>query len=283
MDETIPPIHDPPAQPGRPRYRVPAGLPRRDDGRRAGAVISVLVHALIIGLLIVPFFMPQAVIARMQQGAGGAGPAGGGGGGSRGTGGGTVETLHFVRVSPVAIPTPTSLPPVPPPVKVVTPTPAPVPPPAAPAAPDRATAIPAAPAPATTPSVVRGAGGGTGADGSIGAGPGSGGGVGAGTGTGRGGLTGAGTGGGIQANSPPQPIALFLPPLPAPRSVRGFRFLANFDVDSTGKVLGFTFTETPDGSYNRQLGSLLRSIRFKPGTRADGTPVRMTTQLGFDF
>ena len=66
------------ADQGRPRYRQPIGMPMRDDGRRAGAVVSVVVHALIIFLLIVPFFMPRSVIPRMQQGAGGAGPAGGG-------------------------------------------------------------------------------------------------------------------------------------------------------------------------------------------------------------
>ena len=58
-----------------------------------GVVVSMLLHALIIGLLIVPLMMPDSVIERMQQGAGGAGPAGGGGGGSRGSGG-TVETVR---------------------------------------------------------------------------------------------------------------------------------------------------------------------------------------------
>ena len=79
----------------RPRYRQPLGMPLRDEGRRAGAVVSVVVHALIIFLLIVPFFMPRTVIERLQQGAGGPGPAGGGGGGMRGTGG------HIGREDPV--------------------------------------------------------------------------------------------------------------------------------------------------------------------------------------
>ena len=60
----------------RPRYRQPIGMPMRDEGRRAGAVVSVVVHAVVIFLLIVPFFMPHSVIERMQQGAGGPGPAG---------------------------------------------------------------------------------------------------------------------------------------------------------------------------------------------------------------
>ena len=52
----------------RPRYRVPIGMPMRDEGRRAGAVVSVVVHALIIFLLIVPFFMPRSVIERAAAG-----------------------------------------------------------------------------------------------------------------------------------------------------------------------------------------------------------------------
>ena len=275
MDDHSPPTHDPPrAAPGRPRYRVPTGLPARDEGRRTGAVISVLVHALIIGLLIVPFFLPSSVIEKMRQGAGGAGPAGGGGGGSSGPAEErTIETLRFVKVYKQQVPTPTTLPALPPPVPPP-PTLKPVTPPVVPATPA------ASPAPPTvSPAAGAGGGAGTGA----GAGPGSGGGVGAGEGTGRGGSTGPGSGGGTQANYSPQPIAMFLPPLPAPKSVRGFRFLADFDVDSSGRVVDFTFTETPDGGYNRQLASLLRSIRFRPGTRADGTPVRMKAQLGFDF
>jgi periplasmic protein TonB len=93
------PTHDPPYTLGGRPYRVPIGLPARDEGRRAGAIVSVLVHLLVIALLIAPFMMPGAVIERMQQGAGGAGPAGGGGGGSGGTGG-TKETLRFLPFSP---------------------------------------------------------------------------------------------------------------------------------------------------------------------------------------
>jgi protein TonB len=264
-----PPTHDPP---GRPRYRVPVGLPARDDGHRAGVVVSILVHAIIIGLMIVPLFLPGALIERMQQGAGGAGPAGGGGGGSRGTGS-TIETLRFVRLAPDPIPTPKVLPPIPPPVipKVEPPKPQAE----TPKPPEQA----AAPAPAPTP----GTGGGTGNDGTTGTGSGTGGGVGSGVGPGRGSANGPGTGGGTQANYPPQPTAFFLPPLPQPASVRGFRFIAEFDVDSTGRVLDFKFTETPDGDYNRRIASVLRAMRFRPGTRPDGTPLRMKTQVGFDF
>jgi len=285
MDELSPPIHDPPhGAPLRGRYRLPVGLPPRDDGRRSGAIVSLAIHAAIIGLLIVPLFLPTGTIERMQQGAGGAGPAGGGGGGSRGTGGEpTVETLRFVKVLSTPVPTPTTLPslptPVVPPVVPKVEPPTPVVTPAATPAPQAA--APASAAPSSSPTA--GTGGGSGTDGSAGAGPGSGGGVGSGLGTGRGSSNGPGTGGGTQANYSPMPIALYLPPLPAPASVRGTKFTAEFDVDSTGRVLDFKFTETPDRGYNRQLANSLRGVRFRPGTRPDGTPVRMKAQVGFDF
>jgi periplasmic protein TonB len=271
----------------RPRYRQPIGMPLRDEGTRAGAVISVVVHAVIILLMIVPFLMPRNVIERMQQGAGGPGPAGGGGGGSRGTGGQTTEKIRYVRVSPVPVPTPTTLPPIVPPPPKVTPKvepPKPVPVVQPPVVPKPQSAAPAEPAPPlVVASAELGVGGGSGTDGSAGAGPGSGGGVGAGVGTGRGSGTGAGTGGGNQANYPPVPIEFFLPPLPAPSNVRGFHFVAEFDVDSTGRVIAFDFTPTRDGDYNKRIAQVLRSMKFRPGTGPDGSPLRMKAQVGYEF
>ena len=270
----------------RPRYRQPIGMPMRDEGRRTGAIVSIVIHALVIFLLIAPFFMPHSVIERMQQGAGGAGPAGGGGGGSKGTGGETREKIQFVRVAPTPVPTPTSIPPIVPPPKVTPkvtpkvepPKPTPV---QTPPVPKPQSAAPAAPV--AVASAEQGAGGGSGNDGTAGAGPGSGGGVGSGVGTGRGSATGAGTGGGTQANYPPMPVELFLPPLPPPSSVRGQRFLAEFDVDSTGRVIGFDFTPTRDGDYNKRIAQVLRSMKFRPGTRPDGSPLRMKAQVGYEF
>ena len=280
------PIHDPPPPPpaGRPVYRVPIGMPVRDEGRRASLLVSVAVHVLIIGLLVVPFFLPESVIARIEQGAGGPGPAGGGGGGRRGTGGGTVETLRYVRLAPDPVPTPTTLPavPTPPPVapKVEPPKPKPVETPAPPA-PQQQSAVPAPSS--TVASVTPGVGGGRGSDGTAGNGPGSGGGVGSGVGTGRGSANGPGTGGGTQENYSPQVLNLTLPPMPPPKSVRGWTMVANFDVDSTGRVLDFKVNESPDRSFDRQLAVVLRTYRFRPGTRPDGTPLRMTAQLSIDF
>jgi hypothetical protein len=128
-----------------------------------------------------------------------------------------------------------------------------------------------------------GTGGGTGRDGSAGNGPGTGGGNGSGTGTGRGSGNGPGTGGGLQANYPPSPTELFIPPLPMPDKVRGFHLVAEYDVDSTGKVLDFKFTPTRDGGYNKRLDEVLRSFKFRPGTKPDGTPIRMKAQIVYDF
>lgn len=284
-----PSTHDPPAQ--RPPYRHPVGLPLRDQGWRTGAAVSILVHALVIGLLIIPFFLPSNAIRRMQQGAGGAGAAGGGGGGRRGSGERVTESIRFVRVGTTPVPTPTTLPPVPPPVQppVVPPTRPPiVPPKAAPEPRPEPAAVPkpqsAAPEqPLTVASAATGEGAGSGTDGSSGAGPGSGGGVGSGVGTGKGSAVGPGTGGGTQINYPPQPIEFFLPPLPPPSSVRGLRFVAEFDVDSTGRVLGFDFTRTRDGDYNKRISDVLRAMRFRPGTGPDGSPTRMKAQVGYEF
>jgi protein TonB len=269
--------HDPPE---RPAYRVPIGMPLRDEGRRQGVVVSILVHGAIILLLLFPIVLARTTIVPIQQGAGGAGPAGGGGGG-RGGVQSPSDTIRFVRVAPTQVPTPASLPPITPaatpkveqPLPPVTPPPTPVVKPAEQAA---------APAPVTSIAGT-GTGPGSGNDGTTGNGPGSGGGVGAGIGTGRGSGLGPGTGGGTQANYPPQPIEFFLPPMPPPSAVKGTKFTAEFDVDSTGKVLDFKFSETRDGDYNRRIASVLRSMRFRPGTRPDGTPLRMKAQVGYEF
>jgi protein TonB len=174
-------------------------------------------------------------------------------------------------------------PPVPPPVptpKVEPPKPKPVETPPA-KVPEPLSAVPSPQA--TVATATPGVGGGSGTDGTTGAGPGSGGGVGSGVGPGRGSSIGPGTGGGSQTNFSPQPIEFFLPPLPAPANVRGFKFTAEFDVDSTGRVLDVRFTETPNGDYNRRIFAVLRAMRFRPGTRPDGSPLRMKTQLGYEF
>jgi hypothetical protein len=137
--------------------------------------------------------------------------------------------------------------------------------------------------PADVASVSAGTGGGRGTDGSAGNGSGSGGGIGSGVGTGRGSGVGAGTGGGAGTIYPPTPTELFIPPMPPPSKIKGFELIAQFDVDSTGKVIDFKFTETKDGAYNKKLKEILGSVRFRPGVNGLGVPVRATTQIVYTF
>lgn len=255
--------------------------------RRWSTLLSLALHAAVIALLLWDF-VPEGRdhIARVALGAGGEGPAGGGGGGRHGTGGSPpvpLEKLEYVRVAPPSPP-----PPAPAPVpQVAPPAPRPVVPPLTP--PPTPQPVPATAVPSPPPvsgglvSAVSGTGGGSGGDGSGGSGPGAGGGVGSGVGTGRGSGTGAGTGGGTQVNYPPTPTEMFLPPMPVPAGVRGFHLIAEFDVDETGRVVGFTFTETRDAGYNRKIRDVLKSIRFRPGSRPDGTPIRMKTQIEYSL
>ena len=267
------------------RRSLPAvTLPRGREDRRASALASLLVHVLIVMLLITPFAVHHAIIEQ-PQGAGGPGPAGGGGGGHGGNGGAPLtERLQYMQVAPQPAPVAQVTPPtvqVPPPKPVPPPEPVKVEPqPVPPVEQKIAVAAPAA-TPQVAPTI--GVGGGTGHDGTNGTGPGSGGGVGTGVGTGRGAGVGPGTGGGTQANYPPEPIEFFLPPLPPPNSVRGFHLVAEFDVDETGRVRDFDFTPTRDGGYNKHLQEILRSMRFRAGHTPDGTPIRMKTQIVYDF
>jgi protein TonB len=266
--------HDPPE---RPAYRVPIGMPLRDEGRRQGIIVSILVHGAIILLLLFPIVLARTNIIPIQQGAGGAGPSGGGGGGRGGAQ--PHERVQFIvptTASPSAVaPVPVSIP-----VPATVATPIPPLPAATPAVkpPEQA----AAPVPVTTIAGA-GAGPGSGNDGTAGNGPGSGGGVGSGIGPGRGSGVGPGTGGGTQKNFPPTLIDMFLPPFPVPNSVKGSSLTAEFDVDSTGRVLDVKFSETRDGDYNRRLMSVLRAMKFRPGHSPDGAPLRMKAQVGYDF
>jgi len=152
-----------------------------------------------------------------------------------------------------------------------------VPPPAPPVV------TPPAAATQPTPTTAAGLGTGPGTAGNAGAGPGSGGGIGSGIGTGTGSSNGPGTGGGPAKSYPPTPTQFFLPPLPAPASVRGYHLIAYFDVDEKGNAKLLGFNQSRDGDYNRKLRDVLQSLRFRPGVRADGTPVRDTVDIQFIF
>lgn len=253
----------------------------RED-RRGWGILSVLLHVLFIVLLTSDAALHTGPVTEIPQGAGGVGPVGGGGGGRHGTGG-IQERVNYVKIAPPVVATP---------VVAVVPPPKPVPQPVLPPpevvrAPDPTPEVKpdlkAEPAKADATAPTPGTGGGSGRDGSAGNGPGTGGGDGSGTGTGRGSGNGPGTGGGLQANYPPSPTELFIPPLPMPDKVRGFHLVAEYDVDETGKVVHFQFTPTRDGGYNKRLDEVLKSFKFRPGTKPDGTPIRMKAQIVYDF
>ena len=257
MTPILPPSNEPRA---RRAYRAPTGLPGKRADWRMGSVVSALLHLGLIVLLFTPLALLEDPI-EAAQGAGGVGPAGGGGGGNLGDRALRRELLQFIQVAEAA-PTP--------------PQPVPIPKPdVKPPEPE----LPKLP----TPALTAGTSGGTGQDNLGGTGPGTGGGTGSGVGTGTGSAVGPGTGGGNQANHPPTPIEMFIPPFPVPSSVRGFHLIAEFDVDERGKVLSMTFTQTPDRGYNRRLEDVLKAYRFRPGVRPDGTPIRMKAQVVIDL
>lgn len=241
-------------------YRPPAGIPGGKTNWRWGGLVSALVHFGVLLLLLLPVGY-GGLITPIEQGAGGPGKAGGGGGRSAAR----MEIVQYVPVRPAA-------PPVvkPPPVLIPPPVIMPlIPPPIEQLKPPEAVAL------GTTT--------GSAPDPNGGAGPGTGGGVGSGAGTGRGSSIGPGTGGGNAENYPPTPDQIFIPPIPVPASAKGFHVIAEFDVDERGRVLSFKFTETPDRGYNRRLTEVFKGYRFRPGTRPDGTPIRMKAQIVIDL
>jgi protein TonB len=258
----------PPAE--RAPFLLPTEMPLpKGENRTVGLTLSVLIHALIVLLFLLPMLLTPAGRSLLVQGAGGDGPRGGGGGGT-----GPSEGLRYMRVAPAPAPQPATAHATTPPI--ATPVPPPVTPPVV-QPPVKTPPEEAPPTSATASPDAIGPGGGSGT--ATGAGPGTGGGIGSGVGTGTGSSVGPGTGGGNDANYPPQPINTPLPPLPVPQRIRPFKVIAEFDVDSTGRVLGVNFTETPDGGYNRKLKKMFSDMRFRPGVRPDGSPTRSKGQV----
>lgn len=264
--------------PARPPYRPPDGLPLERQGRW-GLPVAVLLHVVVLLLLLIPAVATGIIPLPVSTGAGGAGPAGGGGGGTGGLGLKALvpERLRFLHVMPQQ-PKPTAEEPVSP---TVTPPPVERKEPETPPTPEPERTSQAEEPEATIAST--GEGGGTGSDGSAGSGPGRGGGIGSGEGTGRGSGIGPGTGGGDDSIYPPSVTQVFLPPMPVPKKVSGHTLVAVFDVDSTGKVLDVSFNKTRDGEYNEKLEEVLHELRFRPGTRLDGRPVRASATITYSL
>ena len=275
----------PDAPPGR-RPLPAVGLPPDRERRRFGAIISLLIHALIIFLLIGPIALHERDdLVKLEQGAGGLGPAGGGGGGHQGTGG-VQEHVAYVQPAPHVPTQPQFVPPKPPPPVPIVKPPEVIPVTPLPPIQEQKQEVKveaAAPMVTQVSSLVNGIGGGSGRDGSNGAGPGSGGGVGSGVGTGRGSGMGPGTGGGLQENYPPTPTDIFIPPMPAPKSMHGVTIIATFDIDSTGRVESVSFTPHTNKDYDQKLMDVLKDYKFRPGTKADGTPIPCRFQMPITF
>jgi hypothetical protein len=68
-------------------------------------------------------------------------------------------------------------------------------------------------------------------------------------------------------------------PLPVPNRVRPYRLVATFEVDERGNAKLLSFNPSRDSGYNRKIREMLAEVRFRPATRADGTPVRDTTGI----
>ena len=49
----------------RPPYRPPIGIPIREEGKTTGALISILLHTLVIALLLAPPFLFGALVANV--------------------------------------------------------------------------------------------------------------------------------------------------------------------------------------------------------------------------
>jgi len=227
---------------------------------RLGSAVSLLIHLTILWLLLRETNY-GGLVSPIEQGAGGPGPAGGGGGRSSAR----MEIIQYVQVEPPPPPTPKpTFVFVPPEIKQLPPPPV----------------EPIRLEPIVAPGINAA---GSAVDPNGGAGPGRGGGVGTGIGTGKGSALGPGTGGGDQPNFPPSTDQMFLPPLPVPSALKGTTILADFDIDERGRIVGLVFTEIGDRSYSRRLAEVLKSYRFRPGHRPDGTPIRMKYQLKMEL
>lgn len=238
------------------RYDTVPDSPR-PRGRGAGVLLSIVLHISVVLLLLIPLRRDFARVLNPDRL--GAGPNRGGSGGGGG------------RVAYISLPVPKSVAPVEmtvdppvetPPPEVVTPpvTPPPNIVPPEPAAQPVASAAAADSVPGSGP----GQGGGTGG--------GEGGGLGPGIGPG----TGPGTGAGDRSRAP-QPRHLIIPPVDAPKEMRGVTIKVTFWIDATGAVARVEFDPpVDDRTYAKKLGETMRNYRFRPALGPEGTPIPST-------
>jgi hypothetical protein len=247
------------------QFHLP-GRRRRYDG----LVLSLLIHAVIIGLAV---RTGDRLWSRALAPGDPALRGGGGGGGPR---------VAYITLPPPAAPTmprqvsvtlpprprvettPTVTPPVPEPV---TPSPEPEPIDTQPSA-ASAAAAPGDAAPAAGPGTGTGTGGG--------AGPGTGPGRGAGAGPGP---AGGGDGGRIR---PPELRDLAFPFDTPPKELRGAALAVTFWVRVDGRVERYEVApEIADRDYARKFDEVIRAFRFTPARAPDGSTVAGTTTVTF--
>jgi hypothetical protein len=237
-------------------------------------VASLLLHALVIGLLV---HHGERIWSRTLAPGDPALLSGGGGGG----GGNRVAYITLPALPPSAAPrsTPVVPPPAAPPRVVPKPDPVPVPKPEAvvPPAPVDTQHAPVAVATAGD-TVPAGSGLGPGAGG--GAGGRQGPGVGPGTGTGAGpGGPGGGQGG---TTRPPELRDLAFPFDEPPKQLRGASLSVTFWVRVDGRVDRYQVDpEIADRDYARKFDEVIRSFRFTPARAPDGSRVAGTTTVTF--
>jgi len=236
-------------------------VPRRRGGP-AGFLLAVLVHALALAFVILPWARD---LERFERAFGPVGDGlGGGGGGGRG--------VQQVELPAYESPAPAPAAPVDQ-VEVAVPEPV-------------AEAVPEAIAAVAAPSDSQPA---TGA----GAGPGTGGGTGGGTGTGTGTGTGAGagpgsgtgTGGGEGGRArPPQLRHLAILPEGAPDALKGRTVRVTFFVRPDGAVEEIEVVPAlEDRGYARKVKERLESYRFRPALDEAGAPTAGRVTIIFDL
>jgi hypothetical protein len=81
---------------------------------------------------------------------------------------------------------------------------------------------------------------------------------------------------------PPTPTELFVPPLPIPDNVRGFRLIAEFEVTHCQATL-IAMSRSANARYNERLQSALLRLHFRPATTWDGKPVRAKARIEYFF
>jgi len=232
--------------------------------------LSIVLHVLVIAMVI----WATAEIAVPRGGAiNDALVAASGGGGGGGQGGASYIAVAAPAATAVAAP---AVPPEQPPLEQFVPPM--IPPPVAPAS-VVASVAPDSSSGAASAAASAGTGGGSGGGVGTGAGPGTGSGVGPGSGGGTGGGTGAG-----ERGIGPEPRQLIIPPIDAPKSLRGKTVAVTFVVAADGRVTDIEVVPPiSDRGFSKKFDEVMHGYRFKPARDPSGQTIasRITVEVTF--